>query len=345
MAAFLLVVAGGCVQPLAQRGAEGGVKGLYEGVAEVDPALRAQVHGLLLGDAALRDAAFDVAQSVVRGGLAALADPGLMAGAGPALRDAGTALRTWGIGFVRDLLDRVDESVAAALDRLDRTIARATSRIGVTLARELPPALSTAVDALATALRGDAGEDLVRAAERVAGAATAGALDALSARVGDLAPAGGMTLDDVAAAAGLVTRTVAREGVAGLREGLGAVGPDAASVDRRVQEVARALGRGLGEGLGDEIAESLGGGGIDSLLWFILVAAGAAIVVLTVGLIVLWRRVARAAEGVRSAAGQVRETSAERQDQLRGLVAGLREAAGRRGDLGWLDEYLRARGF
>jgi hypothetical protein len=279
-----------------RQGAQGAIKGIFDGLATVDPAVRQQVRNAYIGDVDFQKGIHDLSQSLVLGAGEGLRQAQVDQMAAAAVNAVMTALRQQGGMALADLQTAEPE-----------------------LERALRSAITTSITSAGQALAQTATRDLTLALRALLTAAVDGTVDALSRHL--------HTVDlrafaerDLAPAAGLVARTFTREAVIGLRQGLDEAGH---GEKPPIRAIMREVGAGLAEGMKAGVTDN---GRFESLLIGVLAVQGAFLLAVIVGGVVLWRRYQQTTSSLLVFARQMSE--AEHIDQQFGqqLRSAIKEA-------------------
>jgi hypothetical protein len=318
---FLLIVSiaapvlSGCAAPelTARVTTRGAVHGAAEGLAGLEPEVLRKLQQTYLDDAALQRAARDLSRAVIQG----------------------TAQ-----GLDQAQVDQLaGRAVAAAMDTLRTQAGQAALAAAPHLEAALRNGIQTAILSAGSALRQSAQRDLAVAGRILVRAALGAAVDTLGqyARNVDW---NGVTSryaeESLAPAAGVVARTMMREAVVGMQEGLDQVG---AGKDVPLRAIMREVGAGLAEGLGTGAADSR----LTSWLVAFVVVLGGLLLGALVGAILLWRRYQQTTRSLVLFARKMNEAQKADNAAVRELRQAILTAHAENHQDAWLNRFLQRR--
>lgn len=314
------------LQWYARQTGKGAVRGFYEGMAGIDDQVRHQVISSLLNDPTLRKTAHDLTEAIIIGAVDGLSQAKLDKLAGQVVENTLSTLRAQG---------------DSALNQLVR-------ETGPLLDQALRRAVQDAVMTLGSSLRESAQGDLGTATSLLMKSAVEGVLQALNRTGREL----GRELNEnteryltekVAPGAGMVARTVTREAILGMQEGLMQSGMKDQMPALRM--VMREVGMGLGEGLGVGFGRSVQKSPLEPILTGITIVLGVLFLAAVVGIILLWRRYLSASGSLALYAQEMNQAELTDQDRVQALRRSIHQAHTAAKKDVFLDQFLKGRGL
>lgn len=305
----------GCAAPelTARVTTRGAVHGAAEGLAGLEPEVLRKLQQTYLDDEALQRAARDLSRALIQG----------------------TAQ-----GLDQAQVDQLaGRAVAAAMDTLRTQAGQAALAAAPHLEAALREGIQTAILSAGDALRQSAQRDLAVAARSLVRASLSAAVDTLGryARSVDWHGATSRYAEEsLAPAAGLVARTMMREAVVGMQEGLDQVG---AGKDVPLRAIMREVGAGLAEGLGTGAADSR----LTNWLIAFVVVLGGLLLGALVGAILLWRRYQQTTRSLVLFARKMNDAQKADNAAVRELRQAILTAHAESHQDAWLNRFLQRR--
>jgi len=317
----------GCpaIQWYARQSGKGAVRGFYEGMADVQQPLRNQVLADMLGDPALRKVAHDLAASAVLGTVDGLSQLKLEALTSRMVENAMLTLRKQGDSTMKELVRDAGPALEQAM------------RHGV----------EGAILTLGASLHESAKGDMGAATALLMRAAVEGMLQALNSSGRELLA----DLNDnterylsqkVAPGAGQIARTLSREAVLGLQDGLS----QSTLKDQlpAVRMVMREVGIGLGEGIGVGLGRSVKKSPLEPILTGISAVLGVLFLGAVVWLVLLWRRYTHMSKSLVLFAKELNDARANDEARIEELRRALGSAHKTASHAAFLERSLKRRG-
>lgn len=332
LGALLLVLgvsfSSGCtaLQWYARQTGKGAVQGFYEGMSGIDGTLQRQVTSQLLSDPAVRQVARDVTAAVVLGAVDGLSQAKLDALSGNLIQSTLRTLREEGNTAVTQLVRETSPLIEEAMRR----------------------GIEQSMQALGGALRKTAQEDLGAATTLLVRAAVDGAMQSLQKAGREL----GHELDEhteqylkqkVAPGVGHIARTLTREAILGMEEGL--IESGAKNQMPALRLVMHEIGLGLGEGLGVGFGRSVHKSPIEPILIGIAITLGLLLAAALAGVIVLWRRYLSTSKSLALYAHEIDEAEGIDAAHAQDLRRAIRDAHATANHAAFLDKFLKHRGL
>ena len=263
----------GCpaIQWYTRQSTRGAVRGVYEGLADLEQPLRGQAMSRILQDPILRQTAHDVTAAVVLGVVDGLTQAKISRLSEKMVQDTVGSLKTQGGEAMNKFVSDAGPLLEVAMRR----------------------GIENAIMALGESMHKSAESDLGAATNILVKAAIDGMMTELRKSGKDLlhdlsGDTEAYLQQKVAPSAGLVARTVTREAMLGLQDGFQQSGmhDQLPALRMTMREIGIGLGEGLGQGLGKSVSKSP--------LEPILIGLSAGLTLLfaatVVWLILLWRR-------------------------------------------------------
>lgn len=314
------------IQWYAKQTGKGAVRGFYEGMADIDDQVRHQVTAALLSDPSLRKTAHDLTESIIIGAVDGLSQAKLDKLAGQIVQNTLTTLRAQG----------------------DSAMSQLVRDAGPLLDQALHRAVEDAVMTLGTSLRESAQGDLGTATSLLMKSAVEGVLQALNRSGRELARelnenTERYLTEKVAPGAGIVARTVTREAILGMQDGLMQSGMKDQMPALRM--VMREVGMGLGEGLGVGFGRSVQKSPLEPILTGITIVLGILFVAAVVGIILIWRRYMSASGSLALFAQEMNQAELTDQERVQALRRSIQQAHTAAKKDAFLDQFLKGRGL
>lgn len=333
LGALLLLLAGlftnaGCpaIQWYMRQSGKGAVSGFYEGMSHVDPAVHRRITSTVLEDPNLQKFAHDLTSSIVLGASDGMTQAKLDALAGRVVQSAMTTLREQGSDALNQLMKQAGPALEQSLRR----------------------GVEESVLAMGAAMHKTAETDMGAATTLLMRAAVDGVLQSLRHSSREL----GRELNDsteqylkekVAPGAGHIARTLTREAMLGLHDGLTETGVKEQLPALRL--VMHEIGAGLGEGMGEGLGRSVHKSPLEPILTGITIILAVLFIGAVIGLVLMWRRYVSVTRSLSLFAQELSQAEKTDQEHTQYLVRAIRDAHTAANHTAFLDKFLKYRGL